>query len=232
MGRSLLALTLFTLLLGGCATTSNSKDPLEGFNRAMFALNDDLDEAVIKPAAQGYEAVLPVVVREGVGNAFANVGDISVTANNVLQGKVPDAINDAGRVLVNTTVGVLGFRDVASELGVEKHDGDFGQTLGVWGVGEGAYVVLPFFGPSTLRDCFGLALDMSIDPMAKMTPITGRNALIVTRALSDRTQMFAVDNILDEAALDRYSYVRNAYLQRRRNKVFDGNPPRIRDDDE
>ena len=230
--RSLLALALATVLLGGCASTGNPKDPLEGFNRAMFALNDDLDKVVIRPAAQGYEAVLPAAVRRGVANVFANVGDIFIAVNDLLQGKVPDAINDVGRVLVNTTLGIFGWRDVASELGVEKHDEDFGQTLGAWGVGEGAYVVLPFFGPRTLRDSFGLALDLKADPVANMTPIPERNSLIVTRVLSDRVQFFAADKILDEAALDRYSYVRNAYLQRRRNQVFDGNAPRNRDNDE
>ena len=232
MAKTLLALALAALLLGGCASTGNPKDPLEGFNRAMFALNDDLDKIVIKPAAQGYQALLPDLVRRGVGNFFSNVGDVFIAVNDLLQGKVPDAINDVGRVLVNTTLGVLGLRDVASELGVDKHDEDFGQTLGAWGVGEGAYVVLPFFGPRTLRDSFGLALDLHVDPVANMTPITDRNTLIVTRVLSDRAQLFAADKILDEAALDRYSYVRNAYLQRRRNQVFDGNAPRNRDEDE
>ena len=231
-GRRWLVLALVATLLGGCASTGNPKDPLEGFNRAMFALNDDLDKIVIKPAAQGYQAVLPDVVRRGVGNFFSNIGDIFIAANDLLQGKVPDAVNDIGRVLVNTTLGVFGLRDVASELGVEKHDEDFGQTLGAWGIGEGAYVVLPFFGPRTVRDSFGLALDLHVDPVANMTPITTRNTLIVTRVLDQRVQLFAADKILDEAALDRYSYVRNAYLQRRRSQVFDGNAPRQRDQDE
>ena len=232
MGRSLAALAVAALLAGGCASTGNPKDPLEGFNRAMFALNDDLDKIVIKPAAQGYQAVLPELVRHGVANFFANIGDVFIAVNDVLQGKVPDAINDVGRVLVNTTLGVLGLRDVATELGVEKHEEDFGQTLGAWGVGEGAYIVLPFFGSRTIRDSFGLALDLHFDPVSNMNPIPDRNTLIVTRVLSDRTQLFAAEKILDEAALDRYSYVRNAYLQRRRNQVFDGNPPRHRDEDE
>jgi len=232
MTRSLAALALAALLAGGCASTGNPKDPLEGFNRAMFAFNDDLDKIVIKPAAKGYAAVVPELVQHGVHNFFANIGDIFIAVNDALQGKVPDAINDVGRVLVNTTLGVLGLRDVATELGVEKHEEDFGQTLGAWGVGEGAYIVLPFFGSRTIRDSFGLALDLHFDPVSNMNPIPDRNTLIVTRVLSDRTQLFAAEKILDEAALDRYSYVRNAYLQRRRNQVFDGNPPRHRDEDE
>jgi len=232
MGRSLAALAVAALLAGGCASTGNPKDPLEGFNRAMFALNDDLDKIVIKPAAQGYQAVLPELVRHGVANFFANIGDVFIAVNDVLQGKVPDAINDVGRVLVNTTLGVLGLRDVASELGVEKHNEDFGQTLGAWGVGEGPYIVLPFFGSRTVRDSFGLALDLHFDPVGNLYPVPDRNTLLATRVLSDRTQLFSAEKILDEAALDRYSYVRNAYLQRRRNQVFDGNPPRNREEDQ
>lgn len=232
MVRRLLVVALAAALLGGCASTGNPKDSLEGFNRAMFALNENLDKIVIKPATQGYAAVVPTVVRQGVSNFFANIGDIYIAANDLLQGKAPDAINDVGRVLVNTTLGVLGLRDVASELGVEKHDEDFGQTLGAWGVGEGVYIVLPFFGPRTVRDSFGLALDLSVDPVANMYPISDRNTLIVTRVLSDREQMFAAEKILDEAALDRYTSVRSAYLQHRRYQVFDGNAPRSQDDEE
>ncbi len=230
--RNLATLALAALLAGGCASAGNPQDPLEGFNRAMFALNDDLDKVVIKPAAKGYEALLPELARRGVANFFANIGDLYIAANDLLQGKVPDAVNDVGRVLVNSTLGILGVRDVASELGVEKHDEDFGQTLGAWGVGEGAYLVLPFFGSRTLRDSFGLGLDLAVDPVSHMYPVTDRNALIATRVLSDRTQLFAAEKIVDEAALDRYSYVRNAYLARRRFQVFDGNPPRHRDEDQ
>lgn len=232
MGPRLALLAVVTLLAGGCASTGNTKDPLEGFNRAMFALNDGIDKAVIKPAAQGYEAVLPEMVRHGVSNFFNNIGDVFIAANDALQGKLPDAVNDIGRVLVNTTLGVAGLRDVASELGVEKHDEDFGQTLGAWGVGEGPYLVLPFFGPRTLRDSLGLALDVAIDPVSSMYPVADRNALVATRVVSNRAQLFSAEKILDEAALDRYSYVRNAYLQRRRFQVYDGNPPRNRDEDQ
>jgi len=213
-------------LLGGCATTGNSKDPIEGYNRAMFAFNDGLDKAVIKPAAQGYMAVLPQPVRNGVSNFFANIDDIFIAVNDLLQGKVPDAINDVGRVLVNTSLGILGFMDVASDLGVEKHEEDFGQTLGTWGVGDGPYVVLPFFGGRTTRDAFGLVLDLKADPVANVNNIPSRNSLLATRTLSNRSQLFSAEKIVDEAALDRYSYLRDAYLQRRRSLIFDGNPPR------
>jgi len=217
-------------LLGGCATSGNQKDPIEGFNRAMFAFNDGLDKGIIKPVAQGYEAVLPQPVRTGVANFFANIGDLFIAVNNLLQGKVPEAINDVGRVLVNSTLGVLGVMDVASDLGMEKHEEDFGQTLGRWGVGDGAYVVLPLFGPRTLRDTVGLVVDWKADMVADVDHIPTRNALLVTRVVSNRALMLPSDKIVEEAALDRYSFVRDGYLQRRRSLIFDGNPPRHDED--
>jgi len=229
---NLLPVMVMAALLGGCATTGNSKDPLEGFNRGMFAFNEGLDKAVIKPVAKGYEAILPQPARNGVSNFFANIEDVYIAVNNLLQGKVPDAINDAGRVLVNTTLGVLGFMDVASDLGVEKHNEDFGQTLGWWGVGNGPYVVLPFFGGRTTRDAFGLVLDLKVDPVGNIGKVPTRNTLEVTRVLSQRVELFSVDKIVDEAALDRYSYLRGAYLQRRHNLIYDGKPPRERDESE
>ncbi len=216
-------------MAGGCATSGNPKDPIEGYNRAMFALNDALDQAVIKPVAKGYQAVVPQPARNGVSNFFANIDDVYIGVNNLLQGKVPDAINDFGRFLMNSTVGVLGFMDVASEVGVEKHNEDFGQTLGWWGVGDGPYVVLPFFGGRTTRDAFGLILDLKVDPVANVNNIPTRNSLLATRTIGDRVDLFSVDKIVDEAALDRYSYLRDAYLQRRRSLIYDGNPPREKD---
>ncbi len=213
-------------LLGGCATSGNPKDPIEGYNRAMFAINEGLDSVIIKPVAQGYETVLPTPVRNGVANFFGNIDDVFIGVNNLLQGKVPEAFGDAGRVLVNTTIGLLGVLDVATEIGLEKHDEDFGQTLGRWGVGNGAYIVLPFFGPRTLRDTAGLALDMHTDPVSNEGNVATRNTLLATRIVSDRAQLLGADKIVDEAALDRYSYIRDAYLQRRRSLIHDGNPPR------
>ena len=229
IAKRLATLSLIIAVAGfqaGCATSGNPKDPIEGFNRAMFAFNDSLDKAVIKPAAQGYVALLPQPARNGVSNFFANIGDVFIAVNDLLQGKVPEAINDFGRVLVNSSLGVLGFMDVASDLGVEKHEEDFGQTLGTWGVGDGPYVVLPFFGGRTTRDAFGLVLDLKADPVANVNNIPSRNSLLATRTLSNRSQLFSAEKIVDEAALDRYSYLRDAYLQRRRSLIFDGNPPR------
>ncbi len=228
---TLSAIALMAVLQAGCATSGNPRDPIEGFNRAVFAFNDGLDKALIKPVAQGYVAVLPQPARNGVSNFFGNIGDIFIAVNNLLQGKVPEAINDVGRVLVNSSLGVLGFMDVASDLGVEKHEEDFGQTFGWWGVGDGPYVVLPFFGGRTTRDVFGLALDLEADPVGRLANVPERNSLLATRVIDVRSQLFPAEKIVDEAALDRYSYLRDAYLQRRRSLIYDGNPPREKEDD-
>ena len=228
----IILLTLLGLGLTSCATSGNPRDPAEGFNRAMFGFNEGVDKVVIKPAAQGYEAVLPQAARNGVSNFFGNIGDVFIGVNNVLQGKMPEAINDFGRVMVNSTMGILGFMDVASDLGVEKHDEDFGQTLGRWGAGSGAYIVWPILGPRDVRDSFGLALDLATDPVGNLNDVSSRNVLLVTRLISDRAALLPADKVIEEAALDKYSYVRDAYLQRRRSLVFDGNPPREPDDAE
>lgn len=213
-------------LLAGCATSGNPKDPIEGFNRAMFAFNEGLDTAIIKPVATGYDAVLPSPVKTGVTNFFGNIEDVFIGVNNLLQGKVPEAASDFGRVLINTTVGLLGLIDWASDAGLEKHDEDFGQTFGRWGVGNGAYVVIPVFGPRTARDTVGLVLDVAADPVAQHKPRRTRDAAVVLRLVNDRANLLAADKVVEEAALDKYSYIRDAYLQRRRNLIHDGNPPR------
>jgi phospholipid-binding lipoprotein MlaA len=213
-------------LLAGCATSGNPKDPIEGFNRAMYAFNDGLDTAIIRPVATGYDAVLPAPVKTGVTNFFGNIEDVFIGVNNLLQGKIPAAASDFGRVLINTTVGVLGLIDWASDAGLEKHDEDFGQTFGRWGVGNGAYVVIPVFGPRTARDTVGLVLDVATDPVANHEPARTRDLAIVLRLVNDRANLLAADKVVEEAALDKYSYIRDAYLQRRRNLIHDGNPPR------
>ncbi|HEX8962095.1 MAG TPA: VacJ family lipoprotein [Rhodocyclaceae bacterium] len=213
-------------LLGGCATSGNPKDPIEGFNRAMFSFNEGLDKAIIKPVAQGYDYALPQPVKTGVTNFFGNIADVFIAVNNLLQGKLPEAASDAGRFAVNTTVGILGFIDVASDMGLEKHDEDFGQTFGRWGVGPGPYVVIPFFGPRDARDTAGLVLDVKADPVANYSHVATRNTLLAVRVENDRANLLPADKVIEEAALDKYSYIRDGYLQRRRNLVYDGNPPR------
>ncbi len=231
--RRLAALSLavaMTGLLGGCATSGNAKDPIEGFNRAVYAFNEGLDTAIVRPVAVGYETVMPSPVRTGVSNFFGNVADVFIAVNNLLQGKVPEAASDAGRFLVNTTVGILGLFDVATEIGLEKHNEDFGQTFGRWGVGPGAYVVIPFFGPRDVRDTVGLVLDVKADPIANIGHVPTRNTLLVVRIVSDRANLLPADKVIEEAALDKYTYVRDAYLQRRRSLVYDGNAPREADE--
>lgn len=213
-------------LLAGCATSGNPKDPIEGFNRAMFAFNEGLDSAIVKPVAKGYEAVLPSPIRTGVTNFFANIDDLFIGVNNLLQGKIPQAFNDFGRVAINSTIGLLGVLDIASDAGLEKHEEDFGQTFGRWGVGNGAYVVIPVFGPRTARDTVGLVLDVAADPVANHRPKRTRDVALVLRAVNDRANLLPADKVVEEAALDKYSYIRDAYLQRRRNLIHDGNPPR------
>ncbi|WP_126446899.1 MlaA family lipoprotein [Sulfuricystis multivorans] len=228
--RTALLAALLAGMLGGCATSGDPKDPIEGFNRAMFAFNDGLDTVLIKPVAKGYDAVLPAPVRTGVTNFFGNIADLFIGVNNLLQGKPEQALSDFGRVVINSTIGILGLFDVASEAGLEKHEEDFGQTFGRWGVGDGAYVVIPFFGPRTVRDTVGLVLDVKTDPVANLSDVATRNSLLALRVIDNRADLLPADKVIEEAALDKYSYVRDGYLQRRRNLIHDGNPPRDLED--
>lgn len=218
----LLPVALFGAL-GGCATHT-PHDPLEPMNRVIYRFNDGVDNVLMRPVAEGYRAVLPAFVRTGLSNVFANASDVSVALNNLLQGKPAHAASDVGRVLVNTTVGVAGFFDVATRFGLERHDEDFGQTLGRWGVGDGPYLVLPLLGPSNLRDAVGRVVDATTDPLAYVSKVRVRNSLRGTRAVDQRADLLDASKILATAALDPYDFVREAYLQRRRNRVHDGEP--------
>ncbi len=216
------------ILLSGCATTQHAdgvNDPLEGYNRVMYGFNDAADRAVIKPAAQVYDAVLPDPIQKGVSNFFRNLNEITVIINDLLQLKFGQAFHDTGRFLLNTTVGVAGVFDVAGHAGYESHNEDFGQTLGYWGVDTGPYVVLPFFGPRTVRDTVGLVGDYYTDPVTYLEDNGARNALIILKAIDYRANLLGAEKILDEATDDEYIFVREAYLQRRQNLVYDGNPP-------
>ena len=206
----------------------NSRDPYEGFNRAMYSVNEALDNVAIKPVAKAYDAVIPLPAKAGVGNFFGNTGDLWIGANSALQGKFGDAGVDIARLLVNSTVGIFGLFDVASEIGLEKHEEDLGQTLAVWGVPGGAYFFWPLIGPRTMRDTFGWLGDSYVDPVrsARTRSIAVRNSLVATRFIDIRASLLPADKVIDEGALDKYAYVRDAYLQRRRNQIFDGRPPR------
>jgi phospholipid-binding lipoprotein MlaA len=220
--------------LGGCATTGGSPgDPLEGLNRATFGFNEGVDKMLIKPLAIGYKTVLPTFARTGVTNFFANLGDIWIGINNVLQGKIGEGASDFGRFALNSTAGLLGFFDVASNAGLEKHDEDFGQTLGRWGVGSGAYLVLPFLGPSSFRDGLSrLLVDWRGNPLWYTGDVATGNTLVGVSLIDSRANLLDISQLAEDAALDYYSYVRGAYLQRRRSQIYDGDPPRERDPDQ
>jgi len=212
----------------GCASTNGGdpRDPWEGFNRPVHQFNDAFDESVGKPVATLYRDVMPNQVRYWVRNFFANIADLWIGANNLLQGKPQDAVSDWGRFGFNTTIGLFGINDVASEMGLEKHDEDFGQTLGRWGAADGAYLVWPLIGSSTVRDTIGLIPDFYFDPVLQHEPRGVRYAMTVLRATSKRADLLDASRILEEAALDKYVFQRDAYLQRRRSLIYDGNPPR------
>ncbi|MFM8152710.1 MAG: VacJ family lipoprotein, partial [Polynucleobacter victoriensis] len=219
-------------LVAGCATTQQTErvakiDPFESINRAVFTFNENADEYVIKPAAEAYQFVLPEFVRTGVTNFFSNIGDIFVAVNNLLQGKPGNAANDIGRFLVNSTIGILGLFDVATEAGLEKNKEDFGQTLGVWGVPSGPYVVLPLFGPSSIRDTAGLVVDIKTDFILNSNQLNHDQKVgsTVLRVVNQRANLLNASQLLEDAAFDKYSFLRDSYLQRRFNQVHDGNPP-------
>ena len=219
-GKYLVAV-LLAGLISGCATTQNPKDPYEKFNRAMFSFNDTVDQVALKPVATAYHAVLPSFVQNSVGNFFGNVGDVWIAANNLMQGKMQDGMSDVGRVLINSSVGIGGLFDIASEAGIPKHNEDFGQTLGRWGVKSGPYVVLPLIGSSTVRDTVALPLDWYGDPWGYVHPHRLRNAGYVLRIIDRRAAALDAGNLLEDAALDKYEFVRDAYLQRRQNLIND-----------
>lgn len=225
--RRVLGVALTAAFIGGltgCASTANNpKDPYEGFNRAMFSVNEGID-VVAKPIAQGYDAAAPLPVKAGIGNFFGNIYDVWTAVNNLLQGKGGDAMSDLGRVLINTTVGIGGVFDVASEMGLEKHAEDFGQTLAVWGVPEGDYLYWPLIGPRTTRDTFGWMVDAAADPVWRVDDVALRNSLVGVRFIDLRASLLPTDKVVEQAAFDKYNYIRDAYLQNRRSAVRDGNP--------
>lgn len=224
---------LLCLTLLGCATNGDRRDPLEPLNRGIYKFNDVVDRAVIKPVATGYKDATPEPVRTAVGNFFSNLDDVLVLLNDLLQFKFELAASDFSRLVWNSTVGIAGLFDVGTKMDLPKHNEDFGQTLGYWGVGNGPYLVLPFLGPSTLRDTAGLIVDGHYDPVIQHNRVPERNSAYALHTIDTRSRMFDAEKVLDEAAIDRYVFLRDAYLQRRRGLVYDGNPPReaLEDDD-
>jgi len=220
-----LSLLLIAAVCEGCSS-ANPRDPLEPVNRSIYKFNDGWDKVVSQPVAEGYKAVLPPPVRNGVSNFFGNWRDTTTAINNLLQFKLGHAASDVGRIIVNTTVGFFGVFDVASRLGLEKHEQDFGLTLGNWGIGNGPYLVLPFLGPSTVRDTVGYVVDIYTDPeMYLVTSSPATYIVLGTRIVNVRANLLEAGQVFEQAAVDRYAFLRDAYLQRRRSQMYDGNPP-------
>lgn len=222
-----LAAAALAACLGGCATgpQANPADPLEPFNRGVYRFNDAVDTAVVRPVAVGYETVVPSLVRTGITNFFNNLTDFWSFANSAMQLRGQQAAQTFMRLNVNTVFGLAGLLDPASEMGLERHREDFGQTLGRWGVGPGPYVVLPILGPSTVRDAAALPVDYYGGLLSNIGDVPVRNSLYGLRLVDARAQLLPADRLLRDAALDRYSFTRDVFLQLRRNDVYDGNPP-------
>ncbi len=222
-----LALLASLMALQGCATvkTADARDPWESMNRSVYQFNDVVDTIAIKPATELYVKVLPGFVRKGVSNFLGNLGDVWSMANNALQLKGQATAETFMRINVNTFLGLGGLLDVATEMGLEKRKEDFGQTLGYWGVKPGPYLVLPLLGPSTLRDTLALPLDMRGDASQQFSDQASRNTLTVTRVLDIRSGLLQTVDVVKAASLDPYTFVRDGFLQKRRNDIHDGNPP-------
>ena len=234
---SLLRITMLctSLLLAGCNTINISaytqqKDPFESVNRSVFKFNDAVDRAVVKPVAQGYNKVMPGPIKTMVSNFFSNLDDVVVTANDILQLKFRQAVSDGARVAFNSTFGLLGLINITDRL--DKHNEDFGQTLGYWGVPSGPYLVLPVLGPSTIRDGTGRYTDSYFSVISNTKHVPTRNSAWAVEGLDTRVGLLEEEKVLDDAVIDRYSFIRDAYLQQRKSLVYDGNPPRQKFDDD
>jgi phospholipid-binding lipoprotein MlaA len=226
--KNVFSVIALATVLVGCASTSN-KDPLEGINRGVYKFNDVADRGLIKPVATAYKTVTPSPIRKGVSNFFSNIGTLTTVINDLLQLKFAHAFTDAGRFVINSTFGIAGLIDVASMDNIEKRNEDFGQTLGHWGVGTGPYLVLPFVGPSTVRDATGLVVDtVTSDPITythNIGEIRLHNQLRTAQLIDKRAQLLDATDIVDNASIDPYAFLRDAYLQRRASLVQDGLVP-------
>jgi phospholipid-binding lipoprotein MlaA len=223
---------LALVLAAGAAHAQSANDPFEGYNRAMFGFNDALDKAVLTPVAEGYQKVVPALMRRGVSNFFGNFGDGWSAINNVLQGKGEAAATMTMRVAANTLFGIGGIFDVASDLGMERSSEDFGQTLGYWGMPAGPYIIWPLLGSSTARDTLGRPLDLAWSPSLAINDGGVNVGLAALDLIDTRASLLSASRIIDGIALDRYTFIRDAYIARRRNLVYDGNPPELPEDNE
>lgn len=231
--KTFFSLVFLAWFVSGCSTVPmENPDPFEKINRGVFAFNKAVDNAILKPISKGYQKVTPEPINQGITNFFGNIGDITVIANDLLQLKLKQAASDSGRFLLNSTFGLFGFIDLASKFDIPKHDEDFGQTLGYWGVNSGPYIMLPLLGPSSGRDALGSGVDIFLDPrfyytgspkgMSSDDVIWGSGAI---STIDMRADLLGAEKALDKASMDEYAYLRNAYLARRNYLVYDGNPP-------
>ena len=217
---------LVSILLFGCATTAtlDERDPLEGFNRGVYSFNQTMDDLVFNPISKLYKAVTPDFIEKGVSNFFSNLGDLSVIANEILQLKFDKAASDVSRVLVNSTIGFLGFFDVSSEIGLPKHNEDFGQTLAQWGFDSGPYIVVPFFGPATFRDLSSFIIDKgTLNPMFYIEDDMTKSGLLTLNYVDFKSRSSSTRNLIGTAALDEYEFIKNAYFEKRAYEISDGN---------
>jgi len=228
------ALAAVLMALGGCASTGqhNPRDPLEPMNRTVAQFNEGVDSVLLKPVATVYQRHVPALVRTGVSNFFGNLGDLWSGANSLMQLKIHDAAENVMRFSVNTVFGLGGILDLASEMNIERHREDFGKTLGRYGVPAGPYLVLPLLGPSTLRDTLALPVDMRYNVLSEIKPEATRNALGTLRLVDQRANLLRASSVLEEAALDKYSFTRDAHLQRRRAEVVEGTRRATSDEDD
>ncbi len=221
------AASLLLLAATGTAQAQNANDPIEGWNRAVFGFNEGLDAAVLKPVATGYKAAVPELVRSGVSNVFGNIADGWSAINQLLQGKPVAAAQMTMRVATNTLFGSAGLFDVASDLGIERQQEDFGQTLGRWGLPAGPYLVWPLLGPSSLRETAAMPLDLQWRPAALSQDSAMQIGLSTLQLIDIRASLLGASRLVDDIALDKYVFIRDGYLSRRRSLVYDGDPPDI-----
>jgi phospholipid-binding lipoprotein MlaA len=219
---------IVALGISGCASFKAAApgDPLEPINRGIFSFNNTFDHYLFKPIAKGYDTVVPGPVKTGVSNVFQNVSDVQSIVSDVVQLKPAKLGDDLGRVLLNSTIGLVGIFDLATPMGIERGDEDFGQSFGYWGIGAGPYLMLPFMGPSSLRDVVGRGIDGQIDPVGFVSSVPVRNSLQGLRVVDARVGLFPTETLMNQAALDRYTFLRSAYLQRRESQVLDGKRPK------
>ena len=217
---------LVSVLIFGCATTASfdERDPLEGFNRGVYSFNQTMDEIVFNPISKLYKAITPDIIEKGVSNFFSNLGDLSVIANEILQLKFDKAASDASRVLINSTIGLLGFFDISSEIGLPKHNEDFGQTLAQWGFEPGPYIVVPFFGPATFRDLSSFVIDKGIlNPIFYIEDDMTKAGLLTLNYVDFKSRFSSTNDLIGVASLDEYEFIKNAYFEKRAYEINDGN---------